>query len=430
MNGLNKIDRELVDQLRSKIQTISGLQRTDELSQKDFDFLIFYIQEKTGHNLSLSTIKRIWRGDFQRLPRVSTLNMLSQLAFGQDWLALKKTYLENHKSDEMSAEPVVAPASPATKTSKGILPIMIICVLVLIGLGSFWYYASNQSTASNTDVVFSAKETVDAEVPNTVVFTYDVTSLNAEHFFIQQSWDEAKKIEVSKSNSTQTDIYYEPGYHYAKLFANEEIIKEIPVHVRFSDWFVRFRYPGARITRIEERHLIRNGYLGISKQYLAAHPENLTDNYSLGYMLSKDFNTSADAFTFSSSFKFDSLSAPACPIMSLLIKGDRDYMFLSLGKKGCESNLSFRCSDTHVSGKTNDLSSFGTDIFNWQGLTITVGDQKVKITLNRSAILETTYTKELGSIKEIDFFFNGIGSIDDIKLESKAGGLALAQKFE
>ena len=41
------------------------------------------------------TIKRIWKNEYQRLPHISTLNMLTQLAFKTDWLALKKDFLED-----------------------------------------------------------------------------------------------------------------------------------------------------------------------------------------------------------------------------------------------------------------------------------------------------------------------------------------------
>lgn len=432
MSGLNKTDQELLDQLKLKIQQISGLQNHQDLSQKDIDFLIYYIQEKTGDNLSVSTIKRIWRGEFQRLPHISTLNLLSQLAFSQDWLILKKTFLENHKPETeiVSAATAGVPEFHEVKKSyrRGRLA-MTILFLLAIGGGLFLHYGRKSAGLSKGDIIFSAKETVDAQVPNTVVFSYDVRGLDAEHFYIQQSWDAAKKLEISKANTKQTDIYYEPGYHYAKLLAGTEILKEIPVYVRYNDWFVRLRYPNSKVIRIENDDLLRSGYLGIRKEYLDNNSEKFRDDASLGYMLSRDFETRADAFEFSSGFRFDSLGAPTCPMVNLLIKGDKEYMWLTLGKKGCESNLGFRYSDSVVSGKTNDLSKFGTDIFKWQKIQVVVREKKVALRLNNEIILESIYTKELGSIKEIDFFFNGVGEIDDVRLADGVGRVRFEDGF-
>ncbi|MEI9809516.1 MAG: hypothetical protein WDO16_17520 [Bacteroidota bacterium] len=41
----------------------------------------------------------------------------------------------------------------------------------------------------------------------------------ADSFFIQQSWDKNRRVKIDKHSHTLTDIYYEPGYHIAKLIA-------------------------------------------------------------------------------------------------------------------------------------------------------------------------------------------------------------------
>jgi hypothetical protein len=264
-------------------------------------------------------------------------------------------------------------------------------------------------------------------VPNSVVFSYDVRGVNADHFYIQQSWDEAKKVEVSPANRKLTDIYYEPGYHYAKLIGNNDVLKEIAVHIRYNDWFVRFRYPDSRLVRVPESGIDSLGHLGVKSEYLQQDPPG--GQFQLGYMLSKDFNLMADDFRIDASVKFDSAYAPPCPTVHLLIKGDKEYAWISLGNKGCESNLGLHVSDLAVNGKTNDLSLLGMDAFSWQQLRADLAGGTFRLYLNGRLVYEGKYSRKLGVLKEIDLFFNGIGSIDEINLADHHDHSLLSQSF-
>ena len=138
-------------------------------------------------------------------------------------------------------------------------------------------------------------------------------------------------------------------------------------------------------------------------------------------MLSKDFNFHADEFQVEATVKFDSSYAPACPMVNLLIKGNKDYAWITLGNKGCESNLSVRVSDTSVNGKTNDLSKLGIDAFSWQKLHVKLSNGTFTLSINNNVVQESSYKKSLGELKEIDLFFNGIGSIADVRIGDDSG---------
>ena len=99
MNELNEIDKALLESIKTKTEHLAGLSGNADLSQKDFDFLQYYIQEKTGEALSLTTLKRIWRKEYQRLPHLSTLNMLSKIAYDVDWHTAKKQWLEEQTTN-------------------------------------------------------------------------------------------------------------------------------------------------------------------------------------------------------------------------------------------------------------------------------------------------------------------------------------------
>src|SRR5215207_8401027 len=111
MNDLSEVDRALLQTLRQKIQQKAGLTEQAALTQKDFDFLLFYVQDKTGQALSLTTLKRIWRDEYQRLPHLSTLNMLAQMAYEKDWHTVKKEFVEQYTPSHSQQIPPTSPAA-------------------------------------------------------------------------------------------------------------------------------------------------------------------------------------------------------------------------------------------------------------------------------------------------------------------------------
>ena len=255
--------------------------------------LIFYsitFRKRPGEALSLTTLKRIWRKEYQRLPHLSTLNMLSQIAYNVDWHTAKKQWLEEEGTNNV---PVVRNAQKNQKMFNTWQAKMLVTVLVVVTLGV--YYLRINTTSDTAKIQFSAQTTNGHTIPNSVVFSYDLNSFNADRYYIQQSWDPAKMVEISPDNKKQTDIYYEPGYHYAKLLGDGKVLKEIPVHIKYNDWYVRFRYPDSELVQVKETDLHTTGYLGVTRDYLQRF-KPLATKFQMGYMLSKDFNFQADEF--------------------------------------------------------------------------------------------------------------------------------------
>src|SRR5690606_25205311 len=90
---------------------------------------------------------------------------------------------------------------------------------------------------------FAARKTTDHDLPNTVVFSYNVDDVKADSFFIQQSWDTGRRVRIYPGQYTLTDIYYEPGYHLAKLMANDSVIRTVDVSIPTDRWFFYTRLP-------------------------------------------------------------------------------------------------------------------------------------------------------------------------------------------
>ena len=66
-----------------------------EVRQRDLEYLADSIEEKSGIKLSLSTLKRLWKKDYDSTPHPSTLQALVSILGYKDWqeFKLKETEL-------------------------------------------------------------------------------------------------------------------------------------------------------------------------------------------------------------------------------------------------------------------------------------------------------------------------------------------------
>src|ERR1700761_7870605 len=82
-------DHELVKKSIHKIFLKNGYDPDGTLAQRDFEFICNEIEEHTRTLISVSTIKRLLKGDFGRIPQVATLNALSTYLGFRNWQDLK-----------------------------------------------------------------------------------------------------------------------------------------------------------------------------------------------------------------------------------------------------------------------------------------------------------------------------------------------------
>src|SRR5436190_72240 len=71
------------------------------LRQRDLEYLADSIEERSGIKLSLSTLKRVWKKDYDQTPHPSTLQALVSVLGFKDWQEFK-----------LKTAPVASVASP------------------------------------------------------------------------------------------------------------------------------------------------------------------------------------------------------------------------------------------------------------------------------------------------------------------------------
>lgn len=404
-----------INQCKSAIEKQLAWPDSSQWKQRDYLNLIGLLNEKTGITLSLSTIRRIWKPDFGGTPHPSTLEALAQFLDYANWLDFKKA----HQTD---------PVAPKNATRSRVLTALL-SIGILTGIVLVWGWMNAQKTIPSTGIVqydpasvsFSCNNAVSVGVPNTVIFSYDVSEVKADSFFIQQSWNQFRRDRVSPTNSTLTSTYLEPGFHRAKLIANDSVIQETNVRVYTDDWLalVQAQQTDDIPIYIPAQQVIKDGRLQLTAEDLSHNKVPLTANTKVAYYYVNEFdNLSSQAFALETRIRCDSILNLSCPFIALSVLGEDDMHFIPIIDKGCIGELTVKVGEVIKRGQNNDLSAFGRNVYEWQLLKISVQDQLARITLNDHLIYAIPFQQDIGAIVGFRLLFSGTGTIDYLQLSS------------
>ena len=393
-----------------------------KLKQRDFNYLSVLIEEASGIVLSLSTLKRLWANDVKQ-PHPATLNALVSILGYKEWNDFKQDY---------PVQTNLAKKANQKSTNK-LLPYVLIIILAFTGF-LYWSFTREETKNSlqvNGTYNFTANKTVTSGIPNTVIFDYDLSNVEADSFFIQQSWNERNKEVIEQNGQHFTSIYYYPGFHRAKLIANDSILTTHRIHITTNDWeayTVNSEFQD--IPFYLNGQIKRDGILQASDEQIINAKTDVSKPYILVYNNVKDFgDLQSTDFQFKTRVRCDSTDIEVCSSMEIRLLCEDHIFYLGLIEPGCVSKVGLKVGDKYIDGKTNDLSGFGVDVNQWNDFEIKVENKKTIIQVNNEPVLETTFDKGLGKIVGLVIGFNGKGFVDEVSLKNGKGEMVYNDTF-
>ncbi|MER3375270.1 MAG: hypothetical protein RIM83_11590 [Allomuricauda sp.] len=392
-------------------------------TQKDLEQLSLYIEENTGYYISLSTLKRVWKGNYKTQPQVATLNALVEVLGYKNWQDFKiqhqkaKIEEEKDKGAQKNRLPLYLAASVA----------VIIMVVAVFSFGK-----SGASTVKiDGPVSFSADKTVAKGVPNTFIFEYDLSHVEADSFFIQQSWNGWRKEKIDPKKKVYASTYYESGYHRARLIANTDVVATQAVHIISDGWEPHVYYSEAddRFIDFKGETFIAEGRLHLPMELLKKRKLDTSRYFMSRISHSDDYGVSSNNFGFKTKIKLDRVMESNCPWVNVVIITTEHIFSVSLARTGCETGASYKLGEIYKSGKDNNLSKLGTDLYDWNDLEIQVRDKKATIFLNGQEAYTEHYLEDLGDIMGLAYVFEGTGSIDFVQLTNQSNEAVFQDDF-
>ena len=426
MQTKKNTEQDLVRICMTELCKKAGFAEPENLVQRDQQFLCELIQSKTSVLISLSTIKRLLNGQFSHLPQIATLDAIAVTSGYQSWRDFK--FDKNQSNDtngHYSTQEENNGLARENKNRSMVLKFLVLgSLLLLISFGLLAIINIKKPGLRNAEKAqFSATKVTGNSIPNTVVFKYNVDSVTADSFFIQQSWDKHRRVRIDKNSHTLTDIYYEPGYHTAKLIANDKIIKTVAVSIPTDKWvYYAVENVPKSIPKYIETTGIKDGSMQLTpEEVLNSKVDVHKSNKIVQVYFPSLIKNSSDNFVLRFKVRVNALNNEACPYLMSEVFCQKRFMYFISTLKGCTSELVAQFGDNELNGKTNDLSMLGSDIKSWQNMELKVQNKKVSIKQNDVEIFSTTYHDSCGLITGLGFISNGLCQVDFVDMKTLDG---------
>jgi len=437
---LGAIDEQYLTLCRKRIEEKIGWGSSTDWSTQDFEELSEQICEATGRPISATTLKRIWgRVKYESSPSLHTLDTLGRFLGARSWRTFKQHHgvLQEPVATSVTASPdagLLQTLQPSRRPKWGRRTIEWGAVLVLVsflGINLFSKKSGMLTNTETTDISFSSYR-VSEGLPNTVVFRYNVSNVEADSFFIQQSWDPRLRHAISPEDHEFTSLYYYPGYFRAKLIANETELREHPVMVPTKGWLALVEQEASIPIYVPQEASFSDGVLQASPAWLTANSIDARAGAAwLSYFLVRDFGAlDSDAFSLEAEIRNDVDAGRAiCRHSQVIVMAEQGHMFVPLSIPGCVADLNLTFSEVEVKGRTNDLSGLGTDLSTWQRLRLEVQQRHVTIFLNDTPVYQSTYQEGMGMVFGLQFRFLGLGAVNYVRLRDGKSGLVYQKDF-
>jgi hypothetical protein len=388
----------------------------DSWQTADFENLNQLILDETGVSLSTSTLRRIWgRVEYNHLPSGTTLNTLARFAGASDWRA----FIKQGKPATAIPEEIAASVIPSQKPRNWKRLAWAATVVLAIILASIFAFDKGEPQLEKGAYTFTSHQ-VTRGIPNSVIFTYDASASPTDSVFIQQSWDDRKRVLVDKNLHKHTSVYYEPGIYQAKLVIGNQVMQQHKLLVGTDGWSGLIEQPKIPVYLKRDEFLhddgIRTSVKTIEAKNIPLQPEP---------PLIKFFNVGnfepvpLENFSFSSEVKSEyNEGAAACQLTYISLITDDTPIVIPLSAKGCVSDLNLLSVDDYVSGKKADLSALGVDFSNWIRVSCAASGGKVRYAVNGKQAFEFPVPTRPIRIVGVAFGFRGTGSIRKVTLQS------------
>jgi len=407
-------------------------------TNEDFENLSEKIEEKTNVRLSVSTLKRIWgRVQYNSSPTAATLNALAKFLEYENWRAFQQKQkvceapVEIEKVVTIPEIPVQIEKPIKIKQGKKLLVAAVLGFVLIISLSLITIFKSAKKNVvvKEAYVSFDSKKTSD-DLPNSVVFNYNVAAFHSDSVYLQQSWDTTRRQKIPGEGTQVTSIYYYPGYFNARLIVDGNVKKYSTVFIKTKGWKGIIEEKPVPVY-LSATDIKNSETMGISASTLSKKTGSPVFNDTwVDFSNVREFSE-ADAadFSFETTVRNTStVEQSLCRKIKVTIMGDGTAIVMPLCDKGCIADINLINGYGLISGKENDLSAFGCDVHLFQHLACTVKNKRIKIYLNNALISDTEQPESIGKVVGIKYAIEGTGDVKDVKLSSH-GKTVYEEKF-
>jgi len=390
-------------------------------TNKDFTTLSEHIFSKTGKQISVTTLKRLWgRAQLIAKPSQATLDILAEFANYEDWRSFEKQF------------PLKTTLKP-TSAKNYFAVLGSTAILILIGLGMLGIFSfqkqevppvSVEGSMAKPETIRFEHEKITVGYPNTVYFRYDIGNLSYDSIQIQQSWDKGRRITLEKPKGLASSTYYMAGYYATKLLVNDQVIVEKDLYIPTQGWQALIGGNMPQLIYPKPEQLYQNESISLDQAVLQEMNQYPGSSLWLSNLLPTP-SINSSQLDLETEFRMTATEKSICQNMWIVVTGSKDVFRFQLSIPGCVGDLMFFLNMDMVSGKSKDLSAFGVTPSEWTNFKLKVRDQQLIASVNEDPVFAHELSGDIGKVGGVQFIFEGIGEVRTLSMKDKKQSLNL-----
>ena len=384
-----------------------------KMRQRDFEYLSQLIFDKSKVRLSLSTLKRLWKGLYAKEPHPTTLDALASALDLPDW----QTFRQLHARPQ-NAVP------RARQTSKIPTSYYIIAGFLFVMSTFFVVQGFHRAQRKPVKVPFAAESPVTVGVPATVRFYYDFRNVRADSFYVQPNESQSIKLPLTPDQHQFATTYFEPGFHWARLVADDSIVNFASVQVLTDGWLPMVWLEAKETPEyLPAEAVIADGEMRVE-------PAQWTGLIAAGETVIKCYNVrefqglTSDNFVLETRVKagVDETCAP----LELGLITEEATLFTPVFGNSCPAT-------TFDWGKESKVRYTGTSpgftTASWQTLRIVTKNRTAQVFVEGQLVAEIEMKQSYGKVVGLVYQFKGPAAIDFVKVTDVAGATVFHDAF-
>lgn len=420
---MNLTEKDLLEKCKKDIEIKLNWSQESTPKQRDFEFLLDLIEEKSKISISLSTIKRIWEKESNIMPQISTLNALAIFLDYSDWLHFKKEHLINLS---VSNDVIVK------RKSKKTLLFILFGVVLLIVISSFYIYKSkiisNNKFADNISIKVILP--TDKQLPQHVILKYEIKDTSLTDYYIKPFYNPAYLFKLDKAKNQIEFPYAYPGCYTINVISESHIVRIFKVKIATSGWISAI-FKSVKNIYFSENELIENGELVIKEEFFAKKKEHIDSLFHSGfYFVDKLPNINGDNFVFEARIKCLKTPIELPNNINIGFRNENFNSSFPLIFKKTMYDAECKFGNTVFKNNNNVLNPLICNIYEWQKIRFEVRNGNFKIFVNDEMKYQNIYFEKAGKLEGFCFIFPGLGAVDYVRLYNLENKIIYKNEFE
>jgi len=396
-------DQVSIKKLINDIERKIDFENSEVWTHRNYQKLSDLIFDKTGENLSTTTLKRIWgKVKAQTSISITTLNILCQFVGYKDWTE----YSESIQISEPVLEKKEIKTSKKHESQIPLISILTVIFFLTIGL---LVYIVLVDTQKNNDNLLVFEKSIKNSEPFVVEFYYDIDyQRNKVSNFITYGDGTLDNIELDKHKTKH--IYNFPGVYYAKIYIAKELKKTIPVLYPTSDWYSFYS------KNFENETKLKQNKMSINKNNINELGKISGDSSLYCTLINfKKYRIEPDSSFVE--FCFRNKKSNSFSNISLFLIGDSSRLIIHLRDKKSKREAFLKFGKKHIYTNPIDYPEFYIDFKEFDTLKMNIRNKNIDIKTPKNEYRSFYADKKLGQLLGVQISFYGYFEVDFLRIK-------------